>query len=190
MALATLCWLLLRCCGSTSLQRFLCFSCRLPQDVGGALKPGVFPTCQSGSQRLKEGSESPQMCSPSPESPARSNCQPNSPSESNTCTKNLVVGSKTGTRHRSVHVKQTDSFCFPRLKSKLRWTQRRATGKSTSTLSSTPSVQPPQSKKRMLRNQVAHPPPQKGRVPSPTHQQRSGLEKCLVRLLGKTLLPQ
>lgn len=82
-------------------------------------------------------------------------------------------------------------FCFSRLTSKLRRTQRLATGKNTSTLSSTPSVQPPQSKKRIPRNQqVAHPPLQMGRVRPPTHQQRSGLEKCLVRLLGKTLTTQ
>lgn len=81
-------------------------------------------------------------------------------------------------------------FCFSRLTSKLRRTQRLATGKSTSTLSSTPSVQPPRSKKRIQRNQqVAHPPRQMGRVPPPTHQQRSGLEKCLVRLLGRIVTP-
>lgn len=81
-------------------------------------------------------------------------------------------------------------FCFPRL-SKLRRTQRLATGKNTSTLSSTPSVRPPQSKKRIPRNQqVAHPPLQTGRVRPPSHQQRSGLEKCLVRLLGKALTTQ
>lgn len=83
------------CCWvSNSFQPFLCSCCRLPEDVGGSLKPGAFPTCQAGSTRPKEGPESPQMCSPSPESPARSNCQPNSPSESNTCNKNLVVGLK------------------------------------------------------------------------------------------------
>lgn len=81
-------------------------------------------------------------------------------------------------------------ICFSRLTSKLRRTQRLATGKSTSTLSSTPSVQPPRSKKRIPRNQqVAHPPRQMGRVPPPTHQQRSGLEKCLVRLLGRIVTP-
>ncbi|TWW63068.1 B-cell CLL/lymphoma 6 member B protein [Takifugu flavidus] len=77
-------------------QKFLtgAIATRLPEDVGGSLKPGAFPTCQPGSTRLKEGPESPQMCSPSPESPARSNCHPNSPSESNTCNKNLVADVK------------------------------------------------------------------------------------------------
>lgn len=97
---------------SSSLQHFLCFYRRLPEDVGGSLKPGAFPTCQPGSKRLKEGPESPQMCAPSPESPARSNCQPNSPSESNTCNKNLVVGVQVGNRCFSQSFKQVDCILF------------------------------------------------------------------------------
>ena len=79
-----------------SLQHFLCFSCRVPADVGGSLKPGAFPTFQPGSKEMKGEPESPLMGSPtpSPDSPARSSCQPNSPAESNTCSKNLVVSSK------------------------------------------------------------------------------------------------
>lgn len=80
-----------------SLQHFLCFSCRVPADVGGSLKPGAFPTYQPGAKEMKGEPESPLMGSPtpSPDSPARSSCQPNSPAESNTCSKNLVVSSKT-----------------------------------------------------------------------------------------------
>lgn len=65
---------------------------RVPEEVMGFLKPGVFPTCQPGSKELKGEPESLLMGSPapSPDSPARSSCQPNSPAESNTCIKNLV----------------------------------------------------------------------------------------------------
>lgn len=80
----------------SSLQHFLCFSCRLPAEAGGSLEPGAFPTCQPRSKAQKGEPESPQMGSPtpSPDSPARSSCQPSSPAESNTCNKNLVVSSQ------------------------------------------------------------------------------------------------
>lgn len=76
-----------------SLQRFLCFSCRVPADVGGSLKPGASPTRQPELKVLKGEPESPQTGTPapSPDSPTRSSCQPNSPAESKTCNKNLVV---------------------------------------------------------------------------------------------------
>ncbi|XP_042368191.1 B-cell CLL/lymphoma 6 member B protein [Plectropomus leopardus] len=73
-------------------QRLFPPATRVPAEVGGSLKPGAFPTCQSGSKEFKGEPESPLMGSPtpSPDSPARSSCQPNSPAESNTCNKNFV----------------------------------------------------------------------------------------------------
>uniref|UniRef100_A0A3B4H940 BCL6B transcription repressor n=1 Tax=Pundamilia nyererei TaxID=303518 RepID=A0A3B4H940_9CICH len=77
--------------GFSSLQRFLCFSCRVPVVTGGSLKPGAFPSCQPRSTELKGDPESPLMASPtlSPSSPTRSSCQPSSPAASETCNKNL-----------------------------------------------------------------------------------------------------
>lgn len=65
---------------------------RVPAEAGGSVKPGAFPTCQSGSKELKKEPDSPSMdtSTPYPDSPASSSCQPNSPAESNTCNKNLV----------------------------------------------------------------------------------------------------
>lgn len=86
---------------------------------------------------------------------------------------------------------QVNGVVFPpRLTPKPRRTPRLATGRNTSTSSSTPSVQPPPSKRRTPRKRrAAHPPPWRGRVRPPTRQQRSGLGKCLVRLLGEVLPP-
>ncbi|XP_008319275.1 B-cell CLL/lymphoma 6 member B protein [Cynoglossus semilaevis] len=70
---------------------------RFSQEGGGSLKPGAFPSCQSGPKEAREKPESPHMASPtpSPDSPARSSCQPSSPAESNTCNKNLVSETRT-----------------------------------------------------------------------------------------------
>ncbi|KAG7243426.1 hypothetical protein INR49_011883 [Caranx melampygus] len=82
--------------GFSSLQHFLCFSCRVPAEGGGSLKRGAFPSSQPRSKELKGEPESPVAGppTPSPDSPSRSSCQPNSPAESNTCNKNLVSDTK------------------------------------------------------------------------------------------------
>lgn len=80
----------------------------------------------------------------------------------------------------------TGFLYFSRVMSKLHRTQRLATGKNTSTSSSTLSVQPLQWRRKRWRNhKVTHHPLQTGWAPHPTHRQRRGLEKCLVRLIGK-----
>ena len=178
----------------SSLQHFLSFSCRVPAEVGGSLKPGAFPTCQPGSKLLKGEPESPLAASPtpSPDSPARSSCQPNSPAESNTCNKNLVVSlwRRLSTfkmwETRKQCMAKWSLFNFSRATSNPRRTQRRATGKNTSTSSSTLSVQPPRwRKKRWRSHKATRRPPQTGWARHPKRQQRRGLEKCLVRLIGK-----
>lgn len=72
---------------------------------------------------------------------------------------------------------------FPRVMPKPRQTRRPATGRSTSTLSSTLSVLPVQWKSRRWRNpKIEHHPLM---TQHQKHQQRRGLEKCPVRLIGK-----
>lgn len=75
---------------------------------------------------------------------------------------------------------------FSRVMSKLHQTQRLATGKSTSTSFSTLSVQLPWWRKSKLRRRKVthHPRLQTGWAMDPSHPQRCGLEKCLVRLIG------
>ncbi|MEQ2205435.1 hypothetical protein XENOCAPTIV_029451 [Xenoophorus captivus] len=93
----------LHCCGCilcafvgmlSSLQNFLCFSCRFPVVTECFLKPGVFQPCQPGSDEVKEHPDSPlpNARTLSPNSPERSSCHPNSPAESSTCSKNPEVG--------------------------------------------------------------------------------------------------
>lgn len=138
----------------SSLWHFLCFSCRVPAEGGGSQKQGAFPSCQPRSKQLKGEPESPLMSSPtpSPDSPARSSCQPSSPSESNTCNKNLVVSfEKIGKILSQIVIvlqgNLSNEMCFvyfSRVIPKPHQTQRPATGKNTSTLSSTLSVLRPQ----------------------------------------------
>lgn len=84
---------------------------------------------------------------------------------------------------------------FLRMMSKLYQIQRLATGKSISTLSSTRSAPPPPWRRSSLRRCPAarHLLLQTGWCLRPSHPQRSGLEKCLVRLIGnfqkKSLIP-
>lgn len=75
---------------------------------------------------------------------------------------------------------------FSRVMSKLRQTQRLATGKSTNTSFSTHSVRLPWWRKSKLRrHKVTHHPRLQTRwAMDPSHPQRRGLEKCLVRLIG------
>lgn len=78
---------------------------------------------------------------------------------------------------------------FSRLIPKPPQTQRPATGKNTSTLSLTLSVQPLRWKKKRWRNpKVMHHPSWTGWAWHPKHQQRRGLEKCLVRLIGRRVV--
>ncbi|XP_038140822.1 B-cell lymphoma 6 protein homolog [Cyprinodon tularosa] len=69
---------------------------RFPVVAEGSLKPGAFPPCQPGSDKVKEHPDSPVLNTRtlSPNSPDRSSCHPNSPSESSTCSKNPEIESK------------------------------------------------------------------------------------------------
>nr|XP_043878635.1 B-cell lymphoma 6 protein homolog isoform X1 [Solea senegalensis]XP_043878637.1 B-cell lymphoma 6 protein homolog isoform X1 [Solea senegalensis] len=69
---------------------------RFPEEGGGSLKRGAFPSCQPRTKEPRGESESLRISTPipSPDSPARSSCQPSSPAESNTCNKNLVSDTK------------------------------------------------------------------------------------------------
>lgn len=119
------------------------FLARVPAAGGGSLKPGAFQVCQPGPTELRKESDSPLegVRTPSPDSPVRSSCQPNSPAESKTCNlqpANLVVRFQTFVTASSCASACDRCLCsLLRTRPKLHPTPRPATGRNTSTLSST-----------------------------------------------------